>query len=132
MTFPQLDRSGRPRCTAIAVAVGSCLLSACAPGFAPPDPATGGSPGNGRKLLVAYGCVACHTVGGIGEAQGRVGPPLVNAGARAYLGGVLANTPRNMQRWIMHPQQFSPKTAMPDLGVTEAQARDITAYLYQR
>ena len=132
MTSPDLHRpSGQGR-SAIALAIAICLLSACERGFSRPAPAIGGSPSEGKKLLVGYGCVSCHTVDGIGAAQGRVGPPLIDVGARAYLGGVLANTPHNMQRWIMHPQQFSPNTAMPDLGVTEEQARDMTAYLYKR
>jgi cytochrome c1 len=35
-------------------------------------------------------------------------------------------------KWIQHPQAINPKTAMPELGVTEAQARDIAAYLYSQ
>jgi hypothetical protein len=46
-----------------------------------------------------------------------------------YLGGVIANTPENMVRWIMHPREIAGKTAMPELGVTERDARDIAAYL---
>jgi len=45
------------------------------------------------------------------------------------LGGVLSNSPDNMVRWIREPQQASPLTAMPDLGVTERDARDMAAYL---
>jgi cytochrome c1 len=42
---------------------------------------------------------------------------------------VLPNTPQNMVRWLRHPQAVSPKSAMPDLGVTEPDARDVAAYL---
>jgi cytochrome c1 len=49
---------------------------------------------------------------------------------RTYIGGVAANSATNLERWLMHPQAFSPRTAMPDLGLTEDQARDIAAYLY--
>jgi cytochrome c2 len=45
------------------------------------------------------------------------------------LGGVLPNSPENMVRWLRAPQQFAPLSAMPDLGVTERDARDIAAYL---
>jgi cytochrome c2 len=34
-----------------------------------------------------------------------------------------------MVRWLMSPQRVSPGSAMPDLGVREQDARDITAYL---
>jgi cytochrome c len=33
-------------------------------------------------------------------------------------------------RWIREPQSISPGTAMPSLGVTEQDGRDIAAYLY--
>jgi cytochrome c1 len=61
--------------------------------------------------------------------EARVGPPLTGVGSRLMLGGVLPNTPENMVRWIRAPQQHSPLTAMPDLGVTERDAVDIAAYL---
>jgi len=31
--------------------------------------------------------------------------------------------------WVRHPKQVKPLTAMPDMGVSEADARDIAAYL---
>jgi cytochrome c2 len=35
-----------------------------------------------------------------------------------------------MVRWLMHPQALIPGTGMPELGMTERDARDIAAYLY--
>lgn len=61
-----------------------------------------------------------------------MGPPLAGIGGRAYIGGVLANTPANMVRWIVDPPRVDSLTAMPALGVTEGEARDIAAYLYTR
>jgi cytochrome c1 len=49
---------------------------------------------------------------------------------RLYIAGLLINTPENMVAWIRHPQAVKPLTAMPDLGVPENDARDMTAYLY--
>ena len=49
-----------------------------------------------------------------------------------YIAGVLPNTPDALIRWIMDPRDVDPKTAMPDLGVTSHDARDIAAYLYSR
>jgi cytochrome c1 len=45
------------------------------------------------------------------------------------LAGVLTNTPEHMIEWLRNPQWISPLSAMPDLGVTERDARDIAAYL---
>jgi cytochrome c1 len=33
-------------------------------------------------------------------------------------------------RWIQDPPSIDPKTAMPNVRVTEADARDIAAFLY--
>jgi cytochrome c len=34
-----------------------------------------------------------------------------------------------MVRWLRQPQAVNPKSAMPDLGVSESDARDIAAFL---
>jgi len=91
---------------------------------------TAGGPANGRRLLYQYGCGSCHTIPGVGEADGTIGPPLAGFGNRSYIAGVLENTPGNLFRWIAQPQEVQPGNAMPDLGVTEEQARDMAAYLY--
>ena len=48
---------------------------------------------------------------------------------RRILAGNLANTEENVIAWIRSPQQFEPRTAMPD-GLSEDEARDVAAYLY--
>ena len=58
-----------------------------------------------------------------------MGPPLTGLADRAYLAGVLPNTPGGMIRWLVNPSAHSPKTAMPDLDLTEDEARDIAAFL---
>jgi cytochrome c len=85
---------------------------------------------NGRLLLRQFGCGACHEIPGVAAAQGRVGPPLAAVASRVYLGGTLPNSPDNMARFIRRPQDIDPRSAMPELGVTEAHARDMVAYLY--
>jgi cytochrome c2 len=91
---------------------------------------TGGDPLAGRDKIQMYGCPACHTIPGIPQAKALVGPPLIHWARRAYIAGELPNTPDNLMRWIQHPPQVEPKTAMPDMGVTEKDSRDIAAYLY--
>ena len=90
----------------------------------------GGSATKGAAAISAYGCGTCHMVSGVPGATAVVGPPLAGIGQRSYVGGVLPNTPENLVRWIQHPREVSPRTAMPDLGVSERDARDIAAYLY--
>ena len=36
----------------------------------------------------------------------------------------------HMVKWIQHPQAVDPKNVMPELGITDQEARDISAYLY--
>ena len=59
-----------------------------------------------------------------------VGPPLDHMGKRIFVAGLLRNTPANMVTWLLDPQAIVPGNAMPDMGLSEEQARDITAYLY--
>lgn len=84
----------------------------------------------GADLMVDYGCGACHAIPGVTGARGSVGPNLDGFANRAYVAGVLPNEPGGLVRWLVDPTVHSPQTAMPDLGVTEAQARDMAAYLY--
>jgi cytochrome c1 len=84
---------------------------------------------NGRLLLRQYGCGGCHEIPGVAAARGNVGPPLDRLAKRVYLAGRLPNTPENLAAWIRHPRKLDPRTAMPDMQVTEAHARDMVAYL---
>ena len=91
-----------------------------------------GDPRRGEAMFIQYGCGSCHSLKNVRTATGMVGPPLDGIGLRVIIGGHLANTPPNMEHWIRDPQHVSPGTAMPDLGVGEGDARDITAFLYTR
>ena len=84
----------------------------------------------GRVAVREYGCGACHAIPGVPGADGRVGPPLERIATRAYIAGVLPNTRANMERWIRAPQTVDANTAMPDVGVSAVDARDIAAFLY--
>jgi putative membrane protein len=90
----------------------------------------GGDPQRGAKQIAETGCGACHTIPGIGGADALVGPPLDKMGRRIYLAGLLRNTPDNMISWLRYPQRILPGNAMPDMNLTQEQARDIAAYLY--
>ncbi len=83
----------------------------------------------GSDLIAANGCGTCHSIPGITGARGNVGPPLDKIGTRVFIAGMLRNSPDNMVRWLKNPQAVIPGNAMPDMHLTDAQARDITAYL---
>src|SRR4051794_11904678 len=97
----------------------------------PPSwPVPGGDAARGRHAIGKYGCGSCHTIGGIQNATAQVGPQLRELRSRGYIAGKLPNAPYTLVFWIENPQRFAPGTAMPNLGVTEAEAKDIAAYLY--
>jgi cytochrome c2 len=103
------------------------LLAGCGESRAP---ALGGDPQRGKLLLRQFSCSACHEIPGVAGARGKVGPPLGGVARRVYLAGMLPNTPQRMASFIRDPQSADPRSAMPDMGVTEEHARDMVAYLY--
>lgn len=91
---------------------------------------TGGDPARGRVIVRKYGCQTCHVIPGVAGADARVGSPLGGIAERSYIAGVMTNTPDNMVKWILDPPAVDSLTAMPNVGVTRADARHIAAYLY--
>jgi mono/diheme cytochrome c family protein len=75
--------------------------------------------GRGKQLYSnKYGCNACHRVG---EAGGIVGPALDRAGFR--LNGTW------VFRWVKYPQAMKPETRMPNLGLSDDDAKAVVMYL---
>jgi cytochrome c2 len=112
----------------IAICVAAGLISGCKQ-VPTVTAGTIGSASRGRATIVIYGCGKCHTIPGIRGANGVVGPPLESVARRTYIGGNFPNTPDTLTHWIMAPQTMKRKTAMPSLGLSEPQARDVVAYL---
>jgi mono/diheme cytochrome c family protein/predicted nuclease with TOPRIM domain len=75
----------------------------------------------GEKLYwEKYPCFTCHQIQGkVGGAA--VGPDLTDAWKRL--------NPDWMVQWIKNPQAFEPTTIMPNLGLSDAEATAIVAYL---
>jgi mono/diheme cytochrome c family protein/chaperonin cofactor prefoldin len=75
----------------------------------------------GEKLYwEKYPCFTCHTIQG--KAGGApVGPDLTDAWKRL--------NPEWMVQWIKNPQAFDPASLMPNLGVADAEAIALVAYL---
>jgi cytochrome c len=108
------------------------LVGACGESAAERDARrlTGGDPGRGELLVRRYGCNSCHLIPGFSEPKTQAGPPLAGILSRPQLAGRLPNTPENLIRWIRDPQSVSRGTQMPTLGVSEAEGRDLAAFLY--
>lgn len=107
-------------------------MSACTGGktTAPYTVETGGNAHRGAAVISQYRCGACHYIPGIHNARGMVGPPLMFFGQRTFIAGEVPNSPENLVRWIRSPKSIEPGTAMPELGLSEQEARDAAAYLY--
>jgi cytochrome c len=96
-----------------------------------PDQAIPGSdPSAGKVAITEYGCASCHVIPGVPGANGTVGPPLTNFAQRQYVAGLLPNEPDNLMRWIRDPQGVIKGVAMPNMAVSEQDAKNIAAYLY--
>jgi len=72
------------------------------------------------KMLFSekYGCQSCHQVGGKG---GYVGPLVDLTGQRLTAGWVY--------HWIKNPQAYLSDTIDPNSGMSDSEARAVTAYL---
>jgi cytochrome c2 len=91
---------------------------------------TSGDPTRGREHIARYGCNACHVIPGFPGTNSHVGPPLDQFALRSYVAGVAENTPDELEHFIRDPRAIAPKSAMPKLGVSEGDARDLAAFLY--
>ena len=90
----------------------------------------GGDPAAGRVKVARFGCSACHAIPGFAGGEAQTGPPLAGLAGRKELAGGVPNTPENLMRWIRRPGDVVPGTAMPVLGLSEEDSRDIAAFLY--
>lgn len=91
---------------------------------------TQGSAASGRSIVARAGCGSCHRIPEIPGARGKVGPSLEGVARRSVLAGRLPNSPEAMSRWVRHPREEVPGTLMPDLGLSEDEARNVAAFLY--
>lgn len=117
------------RATMASALASMLVLGGCGAREAGPVRAAFGDPHRGAIWISREGCGACHTIPGVMQAEGLVGPPLIHFSRRTIVAGYLPNTPANLTRWIQHPQELAPGNAMPDGHLDDEQARDIAAYL---
>lgn len=123
-------RSRGPGARAAVFLIALPMMGGCLRELPLVEASTGGSPARGIEVIRATGCGSCHSIPGVRNANGKVGPPLTSFAARTYIAGRVPNTPSNLVLWIENPPAIDPATAMPRLGLSERQARDAAAYLY--
>lgn len=94
---------------------------------APPAEPTGLA-AEGKAIYARSACVGCHTIQGV--SAGTLGPDLTHFGSRTTLAaGLLPATADNVTAWLRDPPTLKPGVKMPNLGLDEADARALAAYL---
>jgi len=84
----------------------------------------------GRQLYQSLACASCHTGLSSPRQSVAVGPDLGHVASRSMLAaGVLPNTPAGLTRWLRDPQAVKPGSLMPNFHLTDAELRQLTAYL---
>jgi mono/diheme cytochrome c family protein len=123
--LPGLDARAYHEMSAVAVA-GDATAPPSSPGIA------GGDAARGKRILAQYACQSCHRIPGVTGSEVDVGRPLEQLAKRRVIAGSLPNTQDNLMRWIRNPQAIDPDAAMPNMGVSERDALDISAYLLSK
>lgn len=109
---------------------GMLLLCACHPVKPAAPVIDGGNARQGKQLLAQYQCGSCHRIPDVEAARGSAGPSLERFALRSYIAGRWPNRQDVLVRWIADPQAMAPGSLMPDMGVSEGDARHMAAYLY--
>lgn len=113
------------------VAVASTIiLAACSDRTEPPRVVAGADAARGLETMKKVGCGACHVIPGLDWPQGRAGPSLDGFGRRPLVAGRLPNQPDTLAAFLRDASSLAPGTGMPAMPVSEAEARDMAAYLY--
>jgi cytochrome c oxidase subunit 2 len=83
----------------------------------------------GRRIFEKTSCINCHTIAGT-PANGRFGPDLTHVMSRETIAsGVVPNTPENLRRWILNPDDIKPGSRMPAMNLSGQELDAVTAYM---
>jgi cytochrome c oxidase subunit 2 len=83
----------------------------------------------GQQLFRTMACVDCHAFGTLGT-RAAIGPDLTDVGRRTTLGGgVIANGPGDLERWLENPQAIKPGCKMPNFNLTAQHVSALSAFL---
>jgi cytochrome c oxidase subunit II len=87
-----------------------------------------GPAADGRQIFSRSACVGCHTVRGV--SSGLVGPDLTHFGSRTtFAAGLFPNLADRVAEWVRDAPALKAGVKMPNLGLTDGQARAVAAYL---
>jgi cytochrome c oxidase subunit 2 len=82
----------------------------------------------GKAVYTRSACVGCHTIRGV--SAGTLGPDLTHFGSRALFGaGLWPTTAEHLVPWLKDPPALKPGAKMPNLNLSDAEARALAAYL---
>jgi cytochrome c oxidase subunit II len=92
----------------------------------PPEPE--GAAADGKLIYTRSACVGCHTIRGV--SAGRLGPDLTHFGSRALFGaGLWPTNVETVVAWLKDPPRLKPGSKMPNLNLTDAEAKALAVYL---
>ena len=120
----QFPRSSEIVAAAVAFALAGCEAET------PSRAQDTGDPDKGRAVIARVGCGACHEIPGVPGAAGIVAPSLRRFAGRTLIAGVHVNEPQVLVSWLRDAPELSPETGMPEMPISEQEARDAAAYLY--
>ncbi|MDZ4376376.1 MAG: c-type cytochrome [Phenylobacterium sp.] len=123
-------RCRAPRASRYLALTVALLLASCQAPSVKPTALPGADPGEGRRVIEAIGCGACHDIPGVAWPKGRTGPPLAGFAHRPLIAGALPNQPETLVIFLRDAPSLAPQTGMPPMPLTEQEARDVAAYLY--
>jgi cytochrome c oxidase subunit 2 len=93
-----------------------------------PAPEPSGDAAEGKGIYTRSACVGCHTVRGV--SAGALGPDLTHFGSRALFGaGLWPTSVDNVAAWLKDPPALKPGSRMPNLHLTDAEAKALAVYL---
>ena len=87
---------------------------------------------DGKRLTASLGCLGCHKYRGRG---GTLGPELTYVGDKTKHDFDFSRVSgeHTVEHWLFKhfklPQEVSPNTVMPDMGLSDDQARDLALYM---
>ncbi len=84
---------------------------------------------NGRALFISMACTGCHTIQGMPEAQGKVGPELTHQASNSLIVDVLPNTEENLKKYLKDPAGVKPGALMPNQYMTDSEIDALVAFL---
>jgi sulfur-oxidizing protein SoxX len=106
------------------------MLCACADKSDPPRAIMGADATRGLEVIERVGCAACHDTPGVAWPKGLAGPSLQGFADRPMIAGQFPNRPDRLIAFLKDAPSMAPATAMPAMPLTDAEARDVAAYLY--